>query len=107
MAKRFDWADDLAFQCKAIRLPAPVREFRPFADRKWRLDLCWPTRLLFVECDGGEFVRGIRGRHGGARDCEKWNRLTAEGWAGFRFVGSQIKSGAALQFIERLLTNGR
>ncbi len=101
--KRFDYADLLEQQIRAVRLPAPIREFVPFTDRKFRLDCAWPDRMLFVECDGGEFLKASARRHGGAKDCERWNLLTEAGWKGFRFVGSQIKSGYALDTLERIL----
>lgn len=62
-----DWADHLLFQIRARRLPLPVREHVFHPVRKWRLDLAWVDRMLFVECDGGEFVTGAKGKHGGAR----------------------------------------
>ena len=109
--KRFDWADTLYQQLNASILPMPLREYRPIPDRKWRLDLAWPflwqpdlgSHLkLFVECDGGEYLQASARRHGGAKDCERWNTLTLSGWRGFRFVGSQIKSGEALAFLRRV-----
>jgi len=101
--KRFDWADTLAWHIKLQRLPEPVREYRPFAHRRFRLDCAWPDRKLFVECDGGEFLKASARRHGGAKDCERWNLLTLDGWTGFRFVGSQVRSGEALRVVEDAL----
>ena len=99
-----DWADVLAFHIRALNLPAPAREHHPFADRKFRLDLSWPDRWLFAECDGGEWTHGRHGRGRGMQtDCEKWNLLTLAGWRGLRFVGSQIRSGYAIEIIERAL----
>jgi hypothetical protein len=100
---RFDYADILFQQLKACRLPMGVREFKPLADRKFRLDVAWPERLCFAECDGGEWIKGSKGRHGGARDCERWNALTLAGWTGFRFVGSQVRSGYALRILREVL----
>lgn len=54
VGKRFDYADTLLLHIRAERLPEPVREFPALAPRrKFRLDLAWPDRLLFAECDGG------------------------------------------------------
>lgn len=100
---RFDYADTLYQHLKAARLPLPVREFRALHDRKFRLDLGWPDRLVFAECDGGEWVKGSARRHGGATDCERWNALTLAGWTGFRFVGSQVRSGYALRVLRDVL----
>lgn len=100
---RFDYADLLDQQIRAMRLPAPVREFEDaIPGRKFRLDLAWESRRLFVECDGGEFVKGSARRHGGAKDCERWNLLTLAGWTGFRFVGSQVRNGAAIRVVEQI-----
>lgn len=101
MSGRLDYADVLAQQTRALRLPLPQREFRFHPKRRWRLDLAWPERLLFVECDGGEFVRGSR-RHGGANDCEKANAAVLAGWTPLRFTGSQIQSGAAIAVLEQV-----
>ncbi len=98
--KRFDYADTLALQIRAMRLPEPTREFRFDAERKWRFDLCWIDRRLFVEVDGGEHVTGSR-RHGGALDHEKQNAAVLAGWLPVRFSGSQVKSGAALAWLEQ------
>lgn len=101
--KRFDYADTLALHIRARGLPEAIREYRPFTERKFRLDLAWPERMLFVECDGGEFLQASARRHGGAKDCERWNMLTWHGWKGYRFVGSQVKSGYAIKTIENVL----
>ena len=102
MRPRFDWADVLAGQCKAVKLPAPHREFRPWKDRRFRLDLAWPEILLYAECDGGEWSQGRHGRGAGMRsDCEKQNHLAMEGWTGFRFTGTMVKDGAALAVLEQ------
>jgi hypothetical protein len=99
-----DLADVLAFQIKAAKLPKPIREHRFHATRRWRFDLAWPERRLFAEVDGGEWTRGRHARGSGmAKDCEKWNAATVAGWRGLRFVGSQVKSGAALKTLHAVL----
>ena len=102
--KRFDWADTLTQQIKAVGLPAPQREYMAVPNRKWRLDLAWVDRLIYTECDGGEYLKASARRHGGAKDCERANTLALLGWQGFRFVGSQIKSGYAVEFLREVLT---
>jgi very-short-patch-repair endonuclease len=102
-AARFDYADMLLQHIRAMHLPEPIREYpEAIPGRKFRLDLAWPQALVFVECDGGEWVKGSARRHGGATDCERWNLLTLAGWTGFRFVGSQVRSGAAIQVLEQV-----
>jgi len=106
MSARFDYAETLLFQLKALGLPLPEREYQPFTDRKFRLDCAWPARKLFAECDGGEHLRAVARRHGGATDCLRWNLLTLAGWTGFRFVGSQVTSGYAIEILTAVLTEG-
>lgn len=104
LVPRFDYADELAQQCALIKLPMPTREYRPWTDRRFRLDLAWLDRLIFAECDGGEWVQGQHSRgQGMIDDCYKWNRLTLDGWTGFRFCGTQVKDGSALTVLETAL----
>ncbi len=103
MSAKLDYGDTLHFQIRALRLPEPHREFTFAPPRRWRFDLCWPERMLFVECDGGEFVKGSR-RHGGPSDCEKANAAVLAGWTPLRFTGSQITSGAAIAVLEQVLS---
>ena len=101
---RLDLADTLLQQIILAHLPVPLREFRPWKDRRFRIDLTWPDYLLFAEVDGGEWIHGQHGRgQGMIDDCWKWNRLTLEGWTGLRFAGTQVRDGSALQTIEKAL----
>lgn len=98
----------LAFQCKAIGLPAPVRELQFYPSRKWRADLAWPDYRLLVEYEGGVYINGrhTRGR-GFENDCDKYNTATLEGWRVMRFTKKHVKSGLAVDFISRALANAR
>jgi len=103
-SRAFDYADVLLAQIRALRLPEPIRDGCFVPGRKFKTDLAWPDRLLFVELDGGEWTHGRHGRGTGmANDCLKWNALVLEGWTGFRFVGSQVRSGLAIATLERVL----
>jgi hypothetical protein len=67
-------------------IPAPVRELE-FAkeshDRKFRFDLCWPDRKIYLEIDGGNYAGGRHTRPEAlARDYEKRNLATILGWRG-------------------------
>jgi very-short-patch-repair endonuclease len=102
LRNKTDLADTLAQHLRAMRLPLPVREYAALAPRKFRCDLAWPDRKLYVEVDGGELMQGRHNRAAGmASDCEKAALLTLAGWVGFRFVGSQVKSGFALRMLEQ------
>lgn len=92
-------------QLRAAKLEGGMeREFRPFADRKNRVDFAWKEARLIVEVEGGAWVNGRHNRGAGfIADIEKYNRLTSEGWMVLRVVGDHIKSGVALQWIEQVL----
>jgi very-short-patch-repair endonuclease len=94
----------LALHMKAAGIPAPEREFRFHPPRRWRLDFAWPNLMLAVEVEGGTFSGGrhIRGK-GFAQDFEKYNQAALDGWKVLRFTGDMIKSGEALQTIQRAL----
>lgn len=100
-SRAHDWSVDLAFQIRAMRLPACVREF-PFAKdqgRKWRFDCCWPALKIAVEVDSQVHRIGARW----LSDIEKYNAATFAGWRVYRVTPAQVRSGAALQLIERAL----
>ncbi len=100
--RRFDLADTLQLQVRALKLPPAMRDYRAIHDRKFLCDLAWPDRRLCVEVDGGELMQGRHSRAAGmASDCEKQNLLVLAGWKTLRFTGSQVKSGAAIAFLER------
>lgn len=91
------YAQNLKFQIKAARLPEPVAEHRFDPVRRWRMDLAWPARRLFVEVDGGIWVGGRHNRGKGYEaDCEKLNAAAVAGWRCLRFTTGMVKSGAAL-----------
>lgn len=96
----------LLHQITAARLPIPEREYRFHPKRKWRLDFCWPDRKppLAVEVEGGLWVQG---RHNRAKsmvaDMEKYNELSLMGYTLLRVPGDWVKSGRALNEIERAL----
>lgn len=100
-----DLADTLALQISALRLPRGVREFKGIEGRQFRCDLAWPNLKICVEVDGGDQSFGRHSRAGGmASDAEKQNLLTLAGWRCFRFTGSQVRSGAAIAFLERVFS---
>lgn len=94
----------LVWHIKAASLPAPVREYRFDAKRRWRFDLAWPDRRLAAEVEGGTWVKGRHSRGAGmAKDCVKYNAAVLAGWAVLRFTSDMVKSGAALATIEQAL----
>ena len=96
----------LLLQIRAARLPKPEREQQLVPGRRFRCDLSWPAQRLVVEVDGGAFTGGRHTRGGGfVKDCEKTNLLTLAGWRVLRVTAPQVRSGAALDWIEQALRN--
>jgi hypothetical protein len=96
----------LAAQMRVVGLPEPVREYVFAPPRRWRFDFAWPdlpiTDRWAVEVEGGTWVNGRHGRGAGFQnDCEKYNRAALLGWRVLRVTPAQIRSGAALAWIER------
>lgn len=77
--------------------------------RDWRFDFAWPDYMIAVEFEGGTFMSqsGQKSRHttgtGFAADCEKYNAAALLGWTVLRFTKHQVKSGLALNTVEKLL----
>lgn len=96
-------ADDLAWQCEHAGFK-PEREYRFHAVRKWRFDLAFPDRRLAVEVDGGGWIHGRHHRPlGYERDCEKGAWALICNWRVLHVTPGQVRSGAALAWIEALL----
>lgn len=85
-------------------LPAPTCEYRFHPTRKWRFDFAWCEYKVAVEVEGGVWSRGrhVRGQ-GFIDDCEKYNAAAALGWRVFRFPGSQVEDGTALEWVQEVL----
>ena len=89
-----------------------AREYKPFSDRKFRVDFAFLPQKIAVEVEGeghkirvtGKWVPGRHLRSAGFRaDIEKYNRLALEGWKLIRVTAAMIKSGAAIIVIEKAL----
>lgn len=100
---------DLAFklQLKAVGLSDGWQcEYQFDKARKWRFDfaLIKDDKKLAIEVEGGTYTSGrhVRGT-GYAKDCEKYNTASAQGWTLFRFTSDMIKSGKAILFVQDYL----
>ncbi len=94
--------DDLLLQIQAARLPPPEREYRFHPVRKWRVDMCYPGHSIAIEVEGGTWSGGRHTRGAGfEKDCEKYNELSLAGYSLYRFTSTMIKSGLAIETIER------
>lgn len=64
-------------------IPDPEFEHKFHHTRKWRFDIAWPEKKVFLEVDGGIWIKG--GHNRGAqmkKDWEKRNNATILGWRG-------------------------
>ena len=101
----------LEVQIRAVGLSGGfVSEHKFHPDRRWRFDGCWPDRMVAFEIDGGNRMAKIIngkpvavGRHTLESDMEKLNEAAILGWRILRFTPAQVKSGAAISAIERIL----
>jgi hypothetical protein len=96
--------DELFLQIKLSELPVPVREYRFHKKRRWKSDFAWPDFNFICEVEGGIFVNGRHSRGlGFMNDCEKYNEALILGWKVLRVCSKHIKSGEAINWIERSL----
>lgn len=96
--------DTLAFQFRAIGL-CPEREFRFHPKRRWRFDFAFPDQKIAVEVEGGLYVNGRHTRGDGyEKDLKKYSEAMYLGWTVYRCSNELIKSGRALQVVEKLLS---
>lgn len=77
---------------RIIAGPGLEAEYRFDTQRHWRLDRAHLVARVAIELDGGTYSGG---RHttgsGYARDCEKLNAATAQGWAVFRLTSDMLR----------------
>jgi very-short-patch-repair endonuclease len=86
-------------------LAEPEREYRFHDTRRWRFDFAWPDRMLAMEIEGGQWVRGRHNRGAGMeRDVIKYNAAQMLGWTVLRVTTSMVEDGRALELIETALT---
>lgn len=91
----------LALQIRALKLPVPERNARLIPGRKFEVDFCWRDKRCGVEVQGQ--VHRIKGMF--KRDIVKRAFLMFEGWRILEVGGDEIRSGVAIQWIERLLND--
>lgn len=94
----------MIYQCKALKLEPPTREFRFHPTRRWRFDLAWPELKIACEVEGVLFWK--QGRHqtgkGYTNDCEKYAEALVLGWKVLRVTPKQVKNGQAIGWLEQL-----
>ena len=95
----------ICLDCYEFLLPDAAHVYAK--GRGWKCDFAWPDRRLIVEVEGGVYTQGRHTRPSGfVNDIEKYNALTEAGWKVLRFSRREVKSGEALNVIERVLREG-
>ena len=97
--------ETLAFQIKAIRLPAPEREFKAVEGRKFKWDFAWPDHSLLLEIQGQIWRKGGHTTGTGIlRDMEKLNLAVLNGWRVLQVAREHIESGQAVKWVQQALS---
>lgn len=102
----------MAFQCRCLKLPEPVAEFRFHETRKWKFDLAWPDQKVALEQEGIVYPKAtgdhrLSGRHvsvsGFKGDIEKYGEAFRLGWRVLRCLPAQVTDGTAMLWLEPVL----
>lgn len=91
--------ETLALQIRVEKLPVPQREFKPFADRRFRCDFTWEYLRLICEVDGE--VHRIKSRF--HADIEKHALLVLAGWTVLRVGGREVRSGLGIEWVREAI----
>lgn len=73
----------------------PMEQYAFHPTRRWRFDYAWPSHLLAVEVDGGQW-RTHGGRHNTDADREKLNAAAELGWRILRYSGAMLNTPQAV-----------
>ena len=98
--------DLFAFQLDAAGLTGYIREYQAIPGRKFRFDFAFiqPEHRLLIEINGGTYSKGGHSTGTGInRDYEKNNLAVLNGWRVLSFDTKMVKSGAALEVVEKFL----
>ncbi|WP_336984058.1 DUF559 domain-containing protein [Acinetobacter soli] len=93
----------LATHLRACRISFE-QEYRFDTKRKWRADFWITGTKILVEIEGGIWSGGRHTRGKGyIGDMEKYNAAAMMGFTVLRFSTAQVKSGLAVQQIEKMI----
>jgi len=96
--------DIFAAQLDSAGLTGYVREYQAIPGRKFRFDFAFMKERLLVEINGGTYSKGAHSTGTGInRDYEKGNLAVLNGWRVLSFDTKMVKSGAALEVVEKLI----
>ena len=81
-------------------------EYKFLPNRRFRFDFAWVPHKIAVEIEGATYAGG---RHvtgtGFAKDCEKYNLATLNGWRVYRFTTQMVREGFALDFMRKIVSS--
>ena len=84
--------------------PGYEKEYKFHNTRRWRFDFAWVPEKIALEIEGGTWAGGRHSRGKGyASDCEKYSEAAILGWCVIRATTDMVKSGAALDMVERAI----
>lgn len=93
----------LAREFKTLKIDFE-QEFKFHPERKWKADFHLIDKKILVEVEGGIWSGGRHTRGKGyIGDMEKYNAATMMGYQVIRFSTDQVKSGLAIQQIEKMV----
>ena len=93
----------LAGEFKTLKIDFE-QEFKFHPERKWKADFHLIDKKILVEVEGGIWSGGRHTRGKGyIGDMEKYNAATMMGYQVIRFSTDQVKSGLAIQQIEKMV----
>ena len=93
----------LATALKALKIDFE-QEFKFHPERKWKADFHLVGKKILVEVEGGIWSGGRHTRGKGyIGDMQKYNAATMMGYQVIRFSTEQVKSGLAIQQIEKMV----
>lgn len=93
----------LARELKTLKIKFE-QEFYFHPERKWRADFHLIDKKILVEVEGGIWSGGRHTRGKGyIGDMEKYNAATMMGFQVIRFSTDQVKSGHAIQQLEKMV----
>jgi hypothetical protein len=78
----------------------PVFEYRFHPTRKWRMDIAFLESKVFVEVQGGIFIRGRHVR--GASLLKEWEKLNTAAVMGWRCLCCQPRDVYRAEFVRKV-----
>ena len=83
------------------------RQYRYVPNRLFAADFAIPSIRLLIECQGGIYTGQAHGSVKGIRaDLERGNHAALHGWRVMRFETSDVKCGAAKEWIRAVIEKG-